>query len=264
MKKIFLIVFCLTSAIAFADITAIVNKVSPSVLIIVSFNSYNEIVSQGTGFAINENEAVTNRHVIEGAKNVIILTSNNKKYTVTHIISPDKNLDLARLYIASKALFPLKIARSDPSLGQSIIVIGNPLGLEQTVSNGIISAIRNDKLFGKVFQLTAPISKGSSGSPVFNMNSEVVGVVTYYISGGQNLNFSLPLTTILKYGQNNKQTFRLWSSQNTKKVSFDKIVKKSKSGICHDVSSRWYKRTKHFVSFNSIEDCLRSGGRLPK
>jgi hypothetical protein len=71
-------------------------------------------------------------------------------------------------------------------------VIGTPLGLEQTVSDGIVSARREIPGFGRIVQMTAPISPGSSGSPVLNMRGEVVGVATFLIDMGQNLNFAIP------------------------------------------------------------------------
>ncbi len=69
---------------------------------------------------------------------------------------------------------------------------GSPLGLEKTLSDGIVSAIREIPGFGKVIQITAPISPGSSGSPVLNMQGEVIGIVTFQIVEGQNLNFAIP------------------------------------------------------------------------
>ena len=140
------------------------------------------------------------------------------------------------------------------------------------------SAIRKHKYLGLVYQLTAPISKGSSGSPVIDMQGKVIGVVTFYVSGGQNLNFAIPIGLALEFDERDKISVYRWSRANPAKPidqsnSYDQkyrrkqkkeLIKKSRSGICHDKSSRWYYRTKHFRPFDSIEKCLRSGGRLPK
>lgn len=71
-------------------------------------------------------------------------------------------------------------------------MIGNPFGLEGTVADGIVSAVRDVSDFGRIIQITAPISPGSSGSPVVNMKGEVVGVATFQLMEGQNLNFAIP------------------------------------------------------------------------
>jgi hypothetical protein len=88
---------------------------------------------------------------------------------------------------------PLVLGDSDQVReGEQIVVIGNPEGLEQTISSGLISGIR-DVDGRKLFQISAPISGGSSGSPVFNQRGEVIGVVVSSIESGQNLNFAVPI-----------------------------------------------------------------------
>jgi tetratricopeptide (TPR) repeat protein len=72
------------------------------------------------------------------------------------------------------------------------VVIGNPFGLEGSVTNGIVSAVRDIPTFGRIIQITAPISPGSSGSPVVNMQGQVIGVATLQITGGQSVNFAIP------------------------------------------------------------------------
>jgi len=77
-------------------------------------------------------------------------------------------------------------------VGERIIVYGSPLGLEKTVSDGIVSAIREVPGHGTLIQITAPISPGSSGSPVLNMKGEVIGIATFQFIKGKNLNFAIP------------------------------------------------------------------------
>ena len=77
--------------------------------------------------------------------------------------------------------------------GEEMLIIGNPLGLEYSVSNGIVSAIRNDETMGKVIQFNAPISSGNSGSPLIDLNGYVSGIVSYQYEEGQNLNFAISI-----------------------------------------------------------------------
>jgi Tfp pilus assembly protein PilF len=86
----------------------------------------------------------------------------------------------------------LSLDRTSPQEGESIVVIGNPFGLEGSVTNGIVSAVRDIPTFGRIIQITAPISPGSSGSPVVNMQGQVIGVATLQITGGQSVNFAIP------------------------------------------------------------------------
>jgi len=92
----------------------------------------------------------------------------------------------------------LRVGLSQPSnletkieSGQPVIVIGSPFGLEGTVSDGIVSGVRKVPDFWEIIQITAPISKGSSGSPVLNIKGEVIGVATFFIKEGQSLNFAI-------------------------------------------------------------------------
>jgi len=93
---------------------------------------------------------------------------------------------------------PLTLGDSDRlQVGEEVVAIGNPLSLESTVSNGIVSAIRTvEDEGGKFLQVTAPISPGSSGGPLFNMAGEVVGITTSHLVGGQNLNFAIPINDV--------------------------------------------------------------------
>jgi tetratricopeptide (TPR) repeat protein len=108
------------------------------------------------------------------------------------------------------------IERTAPQEGESIFVIGNPYGLEGSVSNGIVSAVREIPGYGKIIQITAPISPGSSGSPVVNMRGQVIGVATLQAAEGQSLNFAVPSERILQLKLGELQTFSTLNSETQK------------------------------------------------
>jgi len=146
-------------------------------------------------FFISQNgDIITNYHVLQGASSAEVKTSDGKTYPITYIVAEDEQSDIIRLSvnIPSQYVSPLSLNKTIPEVGERIIVYGSPLGLENTVSDGIVSAVREIPDFGKIIQITAPISPGSSGSPVLNMNGEVIGIATFQFIEGQNLNFAIP------------------------------------------------------------------------
>jgi len=90
------------------------------------------------------------------------------------------------------------------------VVLGSPLGLENTVTEGIVSALRLTQEKEDIFQISAPISKGSSGSPVVNMRGEVIGVATFQLINGQNLNFAVPGKYVVDLSPESKKSNKLF------------------------------------------------------
>lgn len=150
----------------------------------------------GTGFIIDGGGAiVTNLHVIAGADEVEVQLFSGETLKVAHIKAYDVERDLAILSVQPSAALPtLPLADSDSvEAGDPVIAIGNPLGvLDYTVSDGLISSVRAISESLTVLQVTAPISQGSSGGPLFAPTGGVIGVVRAYSSQGQNLNFGIP------------------------------------------------------------------------
>ena len=114
------------------------------------------------------------------------------------MIASDKDRDVAVIKIHGNNFRTLALGTSDRlQVGDEVVAIGNPLSLESTVSNGIVSGIRTvEEKAGRLLQITAPISPGSSGGPLFNMMGEVVGITTSHLDGGQNLNFAIPINYV--------------------------------------------------------------------
>ena len=172
----------------------LVRRIKPSAVAIETFDSRGEKLSRGSGFFIETDRIVTNRHVIEGAYRAEIHSSIGTVYPVKGVLAVDAEGDLAVLKIDPPATYvrPLPLDKTSPQEGESVVVIGNPLGLEGSVTNGIVSAVRDIPTFGRIIQITAPISAGSSGSPVVNMHGQVIGIATLQITGGQSVNFAIP------------------------------------------------------------------------
>src|SRR5690349_21840253 len=172
----------------------LVRRIKPSAVAIETFDSRGEKLSRGSGFFIDVDRIVTNRHVIEGAHRAEVHSSTGAVIPVKGVLAVDAEGDIALLKIdpPSPAIRPLPLDKTSPQEGESVVVIGNPLGLEGSVTNGIVSAVRDIPTFGRIIQITAAISSGSSGSPVVNMQGQVIGIATLQVTGGQSVNFAIP------------------------------------------------------------------------
>jgi tetratricopeptide (TPR) repeat protein len=180
-------------------------RVRQSVFLLEVRDKTNSLISTGTGFLINdEGWLVTNRHVIEVANSVTAKAYNGNRYESAGVLSFDVLNDIAIIKLNTKGLPYLKIEDNLPTqkdVGKAVAVIGNPLGLESSVSTGIISAIREEQVANGInvsyIQTTAPISPGSSGSPVLTMSGMVVGIAASSSQArSQNLNFAVPAQKI--------------------------------------------------------------------
>jgi tetratricopeptide (TPR) repeat protein len=176
----------------------LVKRVKPSVVAIATYDALGETLMTGSGFFVRPGQVVTNLHVIRGAQRseVKTLDGKGKVFPVAGLLAIDEEGDLALLSVdmpldSSGRQRAIDLARALPDEGEQIVVIGNPLKLEGSVTDGIVSAVREVPNVGKIIQITAPISHGNSGSPVFNMKGEVVGVVTVKVTNGQNINLAI-------------------------------------------------------------------------
>jgi tetratricopeptide (TPR) repeat protein len=172
----------------------LVRRIKPSAVAIETFDARGEKLSRGSGFFIDTDRIITNRHVIEGAHRAEVHSSNGTVIPVKGVLAVDAEGDIALLKIDAPTpqVRPLPLDKTSPQEGESVVVIGNPLGLEGSVTNGIVSAVRDIPTFGRIIQITAPISSGSSGSPVVNMQGQVIGIATLQVTGGQSVNFAIP------------------------------------------------------------------------
>jgi uncharacterized protein (TIGR02145 family) len=153
-------------------------------------------IGLGSGFFISKDVIVTNYHVIEGASKAYCYANNSStQYGIEGYLAVDKSVDLILLKVLGLNRTALKIATSIVTPGQKVYVIGSPKGLPASISDGIISGLRDFEGY-KLIQITAPISPGSSGGPVLNANGEVIGVSVGQYKDGQNLNFAIPKSNL--------------------------------------------------------------------
>ena len=176
-----------------ADYTALVEKVMPSMLFIETDRG------TGSGFFVSSNgDILTNYHVIEGAGQITATTRDGLRLNAM-VKDYDSVRDMALLKVNLSYSSPfLKISTTLPKQGEAVIAVGNPRGYTGTVWNGIVSSIRefDDNLW---VQFTAPISPGSSGGALVNLQGEVIGMPTKLRTDGQNLNFAVAPTVLSQF-----------------------------------------------------------------
>src|SRR6478672_11419176 len=189
------VLFTFSNVCAQETLPELVRRVKPTVVAITTYDANGEALMTGSGFFVSPGRVVTNLHVVRGAIRADIKTLDGKGriYPVTGALAVDEEGDLALLGVDMPAErgHVSELSTSLPDEGEQIFVIGNPLKLEGSVSDGIVSAVREVPSLGRIIQITAPISHGNSGSPVFNLRGQVLGVVTIKVTNGQNINLAI-------------------------------------------------------------------------
>jgi hypothetical protein len=178
------------------DIPAIAKAANGAIVSIVMSDKDGHAIAQGSGFLVSSNGVIlTNYHVIAEGSSAVVKFPDGAFYVVDGVLASDKARDIAVIKAHGQNFRTLPLGNSDRvQVGEDVVAIGSPLSLESTVSNGIVSGIRAvEEEGGRFLQVTAPISPGSSGGPLFNMAGEVIGITTMYLKGGENLNFAIPI-----------------------------------------------------------------------
>jgi Flp pilus assembly protein TadD len=189
--------FLFAPPVAWGDADKIYRENSSAVVVVVSMDGSGRPLGQGSGFVVREDGAVvTNYHVISMAAEIKIKIG-GKVLVVKGLLHADPENDIAILKAEGGGLPTVKLGDAEAlRVGQKVYVVGSPGGLENTISEGILSGMREIDQKRKILQMTAPISPGSSGGPVFNDRGEVIGIATFLIEGTQNLNFAMPVNLI--------------------------------------------------------------------
>jgi S1-C subfamily serine protease len=191
------------------DVPHLAATVKPSVVLVTLYDDRGTKLGSGSGFFISaDGKLVTNHHVIEGAAKATVSMSDGREIAVLRILADDPAHDIAVIQVEGGGYSPLPIGDTSAlHVGDDIVVVGSPLGLSTTVSSGIVAAVREEGLSKESrfdseddkkmvaawgLQITAPVSHGSSGSPILNGAGEVVGVAVAVLGEGENINFGVP------------------------------------------------------------------------
>ncbi len=165
-----------------------------------------EVSVLGSGVVVHEDGYVmTNAHVVEESDNIKVIFSNGDEFPAT-VIASDTDKDLALLKIKPNKKLPfVHLGRSDDlMIGETVIAIGNPYGYSNTLTSGILSATDRDIRVSEgtwlrgLIQTDAPINPGNSGGPLFNINSELIGINTAIAANAENIGFAIPVDTVAK------------------------------------------------------------------
>jgi S1-C subfamily serine protease len=178
---------------ATATLEELAARVTPAVVLIDVTTAAD--ARQGSGFLVDSDGRIfTNHHVIRDARTARVKLSSGDVYEEVEVLASDARRDIAILRIAGFDLPFLELGNSDSvRVGSPVVLVGSPLGLENTVSTGIVSGRRQEPEGYQLIQISAPASRGSSGGAVLGARGQVVGIAVSQIGGGQNLNFAVPI-----------------------------------------------------------------------
>ena len=191
------------------DVKKLAATTRPAVALVTVLDKSGKPLKLGTGFFVSpDGKLVTNAHVIEGADSASAKLENGATYSIRGVLKTALDKDLVLLQADAKDVPSLTVSRAPslPEVGSRIAVIGSPLGLEGTVSDGIISGHRDANKDDQWLQMTAAVSRGSSGSPVVDENGNVIGIATILINNAQALNFARPIAYISELLDESKAT----------------------------------------------------------
>ena len=177
----------------------LIKRIQPAVVTIIGYKADGKVMRLGSGFFVSDHgHLITSRHVIAGVSRAEVKLPQGGLYPLTTVLAEDKKTDLVKLSVNIAGGTPhyLPVTGSRPEVGEHVLVVGSPLGLEQSVSEGLVAAIRTIRDRGEFLQISAPISPGSSGGPVVNLKGQVIGVAAFQVRG-QNINFAVPGSRVL-------------------------------------------------------------------
>ena len=211
------VIFLLAFDVQAKTASEVFDTVSASVVTVQTYDAKGKILSFGSGVVLSEGGVATNCHVLEGAVKVEVLRQTTK-YPAT-LRHNDRDRDVCSLSVNWLTAPPVMIgSTSQLKVGARVYAIGAPKGLELTLSEGIISSLRPVD-GGQYLQITAPISPGSSGGGLFDEEGRLIGLPTFYLTEGQQLNFAVPVEWISELPKRHTEatkastTFTDWLNQ---------------------------------------------------
>ena len=191
MYRLGVCLLLLLPVFAFAKTPAeIFSMASPSIVIVRALDAQGKVISLGSGVVIASTQVVTNCHVTD--KGVRMEVKSGLHTLSASIRYADRERDLCQLAVPSLTAPSIKIGSVKKiKIGARVVALGSPQGLELSLSDGLVSALR-EAGDASIIQTTAPISPGSSGGGLFDEEGRLIGITTFYLAEGQNLNFALP------------------------------------------------------------------------
>lgn len=195
-----LICFVLLPVAAFGQTTLttaqIAKRVSPSVVVIEGKTDSGDVL--GSGFIVSrDGKIVTNLHVIREMKSASVQLANGEVYDSVYVLATDERRDLAIVRIAGFNLPILELGDSGSlKVGEPLVIVGSPRGLEGTVTAGILSSVRDSGQGFEVLQTDAAVNPGNSGGPLVNNKGQVIGVVSFKLRSAEGLNFAFPINYV--------------------------------------------------------------------
>lgn len=193
-----LLTLLLLSTTTQAQFSKLVSSKEKAIFQIQTFTEFGLQGASGTGFFIDkEGTGITALHVLEDARFAFIKDNDGHKYPIEKIIGISEKSDLVQFKVntSGQEVPFLAINQSLPVKGAEVFTIGNPQGFSSTVSKGIVSSLIKKRGID-IIQTTAPISQGSSGGPLMDVKGRVIGVISYFMDGAQNLNFAYSIDCI--------------------------------------------------------------------
>jgi S1-C subfamily serine protease len=176
-------------------------QVKDSVVVVKALNRQGKQVGLGSGVVLPGGEVATNHHVATAGERLQV--GAHGRYVPAFLLASDPERDLALLSAPGLAATPARLGRAGGlKVGDKVFAVGAPYGLELSLSEGIVSQLRGGP--PPLIQTTAPISPGSSGGGLFNDRGELVGLTTFYLKGGQGLNFALPVEFLTELAASQK------------------------------------------------------------
>jgi hypothetical protein len=177
------------------DSTDITKKIAPAVVLVTGITDEGKTL--GSGFVVtSDGKIATNLHVIRNLRSGGVQLASGEKFDSFSVLAFDERKDIAVIKIAGFDLPTVSLGNSNSiQVGEPVLTMGSPLGLQGSVTEGVVSSMRDDPFGGgfKMIQTDASVNPGNSGGPLVNQKGEVVGIVRYKIGGSENLNFAVPI-----------------------------------------------------------------------
>lgn len=240
--SLFILVSISSAENLFANDPVAINNAAKSVLKLEVYDAYNRLFATGSGFISFDNRSlVTNYHVIDGGSKVVAITDDEEKYLIKTVLCSNKAFDIAILYFEDETkLNPLPLYYGNTIMrGDSIVAIGSPIGIKNTVSIGNISATYEENGV-PYLQFTAPISHGSSGGALFDGSGRVIGITSATYRETQNLNLAISASVAqAMYNSWNGNKYELGNAPISSVIDFSLLGSSESMEISIADNTRW-------------------------